>query len=203
MVTAIRELREAYPDLLKRIAATLGAALGSAETLTALRPELTQRAICVLPTLIEPEIKAFTLRLADRGLDDQAWLESLASLVARKPPERWADTDEAEYHHRLPTLTRRFSHIEATQFSGDRMAGGEGGSAYRLLITAADGREVEQIYRAKPQDQGVLTGIESELRQLLTKNGYLAKLAATRLLMSLITDEQVQTPASTRSNKTT
>lgn len=181
ITTIVRELREAYPSLLQRVASSLGSALDASASLASLRAELVVRAARVQSSLSEPELKAFVLRLADRGLEDQAWLESVASYVARKPADRWADADEADFHHRLPILARRFRHIEAMQFPGEEEVAG----AYRLLVTAADGNEVEQIYRLTSQDRKALAGVESKLRSILVKEGRIGRLAAARLLLEL------------------
>jgi hypothetical protein len=184
---AIRELREAYPALLKRITRSLGAAVDCDSSIDVLRPELINRAERVKASLTEPELKAFVLRLADRGLEDQLWLESIASLVAKKPPERWADSDEADFHHRLPLLARRFKHVEATRFPEKQESGT---TAYRLLVTSADGHETERVYRASPGEEKQLKSAEAELRELLARNGRIGRLAAARVLLELERDEK-------------
>ncbi len=177
----VRELREAYPSLLHRIASSLGSALEASTSLASLRAELATRAARVQSSLSEPELKAFVLRLSDRSLEDQPWLESVASYVARKPAERWADADEADFHHRLPILARRFCHVEAMQFPGEEEVAG----AYRLLVTAADGNEVEHIYRLTSSDRPALASVESKLRSILLQEGRIGRIAAARLLLEL------------------
>lgn len=181
MSGAVGELREAYPALLRRIAAGMGAALDADDNLGPQRLELLRRAGRVKGALVEPELKSFVLRLADGGLDDQAWLESIASLVARKPSERWVDADEVEFNHRLNLLSRRFKHVEATRFSEDE----ESSNSYRLVVTAADGHEVEQVYRLSKAETEKIAAIEDELRAFLTTNGKLGRVAAARALLAL------------------
>ncbi|MGO8661546.1 hypothetical protein ACC805_12300 [Rhizobium ruizarguesonis] len=183
--TTVGELREAYPSMLKRVARSIGAALECDEVLAVQRPELMNRAERVRTALSEPELKAFVLRIADHALDDQAWLESVASLVAKKPPERWADSDEADFHHRLPILARRFRHVEAMRFSRE----GESTNTYRLLVTASDGQEVEQVYRLAAGEEEMLASVELELRAILEKRGKLGKLAAAKVLLELDKEE--------------
>lgn len=178
---SVGELREAYPVLLRRVAAVLGAALDADETLSAQRVELLRRSERVKAALVEPELKSFVLRLADGGLDDQAWLESIASLIARKPPERWVDSDEVEFNHRLQLLSRRFKHVEAARFSDQS----ESTNSYRLVVTAADGHEVEQVYRLSQEETSKIAAIEEELRAFLRANGKLGRVAAARALLAL------------------
>jgi hypothetical protein len=178
---SVGELREAYPALLRRVATALGTALDANEALSAQRVELLRRSERVKAALVEPELKSFVLRLADGGLDDQAWLESIASLIARKPPERWVDSDEVEFNHRLQLLSRRFKHVEAARFSDQA----ESTNSYRLVVTAADGHEVEQVYRLSQEETSKITAIEGELRAFLQANGKLGRVAAARALLAL------------------
>ncbi|MGO7532764.1 hypothetical protein [Rhizobium leguminosarum] len=178
---SVGELREAYPGLLRRVATGLGAALDADETLGSQRVELLRRSERLKSALAEPELKSFVMRLADAGLDDQAWLESIASLVARKPPERWVDNDEVEFNHRLHLLSRRFRHVEAARFSDQT----ESTNSYRLVVTAADGHEVEQVYRLSKDETDKIAAIEEELRGFLQTNGKLGRVAAARALLAL------------------
>jgi len=178
---SVAELREAYPALLKRVAKSLGAALDGDETLAAQRPELLRRSGKIKAALIEPELKSFVLRLADSGLDDRAWLESIASLIARKPPERWVDSDEAEFNHRLLLLARTFKHVEATRFSEQD----ESRNSYRLVVTASDGYEIEQVYRLSEEEDREVAAVEDELRAFLNRSGKIGRVAAARVLLAL------------------
>lgn len=66
-------------------------------------------------------------------------------------------------------------------FPGEQEAAG----AYRLLVTAADGHEVEQVFRLAPADRKFLINVEENLRSILVKEGRLGRIAAARLLLEL------------------
>ncbi len=191
MAAAIRELRDAYPRLLERLAAALGAALEAETDLAKLRAPVLLRARSLVPALVEPELRAFVLRLADEKLDDRAWLESLASFVARKPPERWLDSDEEEFHQRLSFLTRRFRQVEAIHFPGQ----GEDESAYRVAVTCADGRQTERIFRTTAEQEEAIAEAERALAPLLAQTGRIGRIAAARLLLAQ-SDDDGDDPAS-------
>jgi hypothetical protein len=193
---AIRELRDCYSTLLERVAQVIGAALDLSGSLGEIRAVAMTRAAHALPAVIEPELKAFLMRLGDTSLPDRAWIESLASLVAKKPPERWADPDESEFEHRLPQLVRRFRRVEATLFEGspdNKIA--DHATAYRLVVTAGDGREVEEVLRASEQDGPTLKRLERELGALLQRHGRLGALAAARALMTSISQSEADEDA--------
>ncbi len=189
--TAMRELRDAYPDLLTRLFAALAAVLELEETApTKIREAAGARARRLVQQVAEPELKTFLLRLADRVLDDNAWMESLASGIARKPPERWSDADEGEFLHRLPPLARRFRRVESAAFEAGS-AEGRTSDGYRLVVTATDGRELEEILRPTGLDDDEVAGLEAEMRAFLSRHGRAGAFAATRMLMaSLSRDDE-------------
>lgn len=185
MARTIRELREAYPELLRRLTAALGAAVEGETDLAELRPPLLRRANLLLETLVEPELRSFVLRLADDKLDDRRWLESIASFVARKPAERWIDGDEEEFHQRLGFFARRFRQVEAIHFPGQ----GEDDNAYRIAVTCADGRQMEKIFRTNAEQEAAIRIAEEELGPLLEQAGRIGRIAAARLLLAADEDE--------------
>jgi hypothetical protein len=191
LAAAVRELRDAYPRLLDRLAAALGAALETEVDLEQLRPPVLLRARTLSPVLVEPELRTFVLRLADERLDNREWLESLASFVARKPAERWLDTDEEEFHQRLSFLARRFRQVEAIHFPGQD----EDDSAYRVAITCADGHETERVFRTTGEQEAAIAAAEAELAPLLARTGRSGQIAAARLLLAAKDQDADESPA--------
>ena len=145
-----------------------------------MRPPVLLRARTLVPALVEPELRAFVLRLADEKLDDAPWLESLASFVARKPAERWTDSDEEEFHQRLSFLARRFRQVETIHFPGK----GHDDSAYRIAVTCADGRQTERIFRTTAKQEEAIKRAEAELAPLIERAGKIGRIAAARLLLA-------------------
>lgn len=198
MAGAIRELRDAYPRLLNRLASALGAALETDEDLEKLRAPVLLRGRALVRALVEPELRAFVLRLADEKLDDTAWLESIASFVARKPAERWTDSDEEEFHQRLAFFTRRFRQVETIHFPGQ----GDDDSAYRIAVTCADGRQVERVFRTTAEQEAAIKRAEGELAPLLERTGRIGRIAAARLLLATTSDEDADAATSQKTGWT-
>ena len=57
-------------------------------------------------------LKAFLGRLADPYGDDSHWLNSLATFIARKPPEKWLDEDINVADYRLVEFSKRLRDLE-------------------------------------------------------------------------------------------
>lgn len=178
---SVRDLHAAYPALLDRISDALARAMdvdGSSEELQA---TLARRAAPLAEALAEPELKSFVLRLADHKLPAKLWLESVGSFLARKPPERWGEVDEREFHHRLKMLSRRFARVEAA--STDLLdSPTAGGSVLRLTITSSDGRELEDLLRGAEQAGG--KELERDIERMLEEHGRTAMLAMARALLA-------------------
>ena len=185
MTTAVRELRGAYPALVERIGDALGRSLETDGPIEGLHATLSRRADRLVGAVAEPELKSFAIRLADRALAPKSWLESIASFLARKPPERWGEADEREFHHRLKLLARRFVRVEAAlaeDLAALEARPGEG--AYRLVVTGTDGRELEDLVRGRVEDPAV-DAIERQFAALLSEHGRIGLLAAARALVAL------------------
>lgn len=188
MASAVHELRGAYPALLDRIAAAIAAATDETGNAEHLQAVLAQRADPLLANVAEPELKSLALRFADRNLGSKLWLESVASFLARKPPERWAEADEREFHHRLKLLARRFIRVEAALAEGAEALGEPGDAVYRLVITAADGRELEDLVRGDADDAQVMQ-LEAQVSALIDAHGRNGLLAVARALIARADDD--------------
>lgn len=195
MAASVRELHGAYPALLERISEALARATETMVGLEPLQPLLVRRAERLTNTLAEPELKAFALRLADGKLTNKAWLESLASFLARKPAERWAEADEREFHHRLKLLGRRFIRVEAALGAENvPLEAAPGEAVYRLLITGADGKELEDQVRGNVTGEAALD-LERQVTELLAQHGRAGLLAVARALVALReSDDDVSQP---------
>lgn len=139
---AINELRNAYPELLRRIVGRVAEAMEErADNFS--RADLSVRAARISLVAREPRLRAFALRLRDLNLSDEAWAEALASFVVSKPPARWLPGDEARFTEEISALFEIFHKTEAVGFQSNT----EGASAHavRLNLTRGDGHDVVRV----------------------------------------------------------
>ncbi|SDY20878.1 hypothetical protein SAMN05421644_13817 [Allochromatium warmingii] len=108
LIVLLRELREAYPTLLDTWRQRLGRALlaapdGETLTITALRQALAARYRGL--ERYAPELSpvgALARRLADSGLrSDEAWLESVMTLLGGAPASKWRESNRLQAEARL------------------------------------------------------------------------------------------------------
>lgn len=108
----LQELREAYPRLLGVIADRIGAAFGLRSSGAAGRAELQRRHALIAATTNDATLRALGVRLETADGGDDAWAESLAALVGRRPPESWSDGDLPAFEAAIGELGRRFRAAE-------------------------------------------------------------------------------------------
>jgi hypothetical protein len=114
---SLQELQDAYPRLIRMIAAGLGTAFDLRSSGTGARAELQARHTLVAETTNDSLIRALGVRLETADPDGDAWVESLAALVARRPPELWNDGDLPAFEVAIADLGRRFRAAEELVFA--------------------------------------------------------------------------------------
>ncbi|WP_313195993.1 ATP-binding protein [Shinella zoogloeoides] len=147
---AVSELQNSYGELIKRIVQRTAVAIGQ-------KPEefdrvaLASRGARVSLAAREPRLRAFSLRLRDPALHDEAWAESLASFVVSKPPGRWLPGDEVRFIEEMGALAEVFAKVESTVFStsDDR----PDVDAIRLNLTRGDGRDLLRVLHPVTLDE--------------------------------------------------
>lgn len=183
---AISELRNAYPALLCRIRAGLQDAFGFLKgDFHGFRKQLTARSIAIGSHIHDLDFKAFVLRLGDDVLSDTQWIESVATLVAKKAPERWRNIDETIFFENLAALVPRFLRVESMGFNGTVLEGDMLKRCMRLTVTRPDGSQAEETLHWSPEDDLRFEGAEKALKTLLNDYGKITLAAAAGLFWQL------------------
>ena len=108
----LEELQGAYPAMLRRLRETLLAELQVPNTSGPMLAELRARAENVRELSGDHRMEAFVMRLA-QFQGTEADLESLASMVASKPPRNWVDADIDRATVELADMAQRFIRSES------------------------------------------------------------------------------------------
>jgi hypothetical protein len=109
---ALQELQNAYTQLSGQIGTAIGAAFGLRGSGSAARAELQARYELIAERTNDSQLRALGVRLETADEGEQAWVESIAALVARRPPEQWGDGELASFRVALAELARRFRTAE-------------------------------------------------------------------------------------------
>lgn len=175
---SIDELKGCYAALQGRIQKGLMEHFGYSQNKTKVfRQEVGQRADALFSFVAEAKLKAFCFRMKDTVLSDKDWLDSVASMVASKPPEKWQDQDEQIFIERLSELASRFVRTEGVAFD---KKGNYAHGSMRLCVTLPDGTEKKQVLATSKSDQKKVSDLQSEIECLIKENGDLALVAAAK-----------------------
>jgi hypothetical protein len=121
--SAVGELRVAYHALLMDFLDQLRETffLNAGESLDRVRELLAGRYAGLQDYTIDVQgLKAFIGRLTDSYGDEKQWLISLASFLARKPPEKWNDEDAAAVKYRLFEFAKKIRELETLRLHSQR-----------------------------------------------------------------------------------
>lgn len=105
---AMVELSTAERQLRNRIVGVLGGVFAISGDLATVRQQLMRECSSRTSELIDFKLKAFVLRCADAGLTDERWLESVASLLTKKPLESWDDNTPILFEEEAKAMAVRF-----------------------------------------------------------------------------------------------
>ncbi len=175
---SLAELQQAYPQLLAEIEALLLKALHRGGPLAKARTDLTHNARLILNLAVDAKLHSFLTRLADDGMDERTWLESMASLLGGKPPAAWDDQDRARFEVNLAASARTFQHFRVLAFEMERtgfaLLDGDA-RMLRISITVPNEGEVERVVQMPPHliDKGKQA--KEDVRRILEENHLLDK----------------------------
>jgi hypothetical protein len=196
--SAFAELQQAYPRLLAEIEQLILKAFRQEGPLSQARPEIDHEARLVLNVAVEPKLKAFLMRVADPAAEDATWLESIATLLAGKPPTHWDDQDRARFEVQLSAMARTFDHFRVLAFemgrAGAALLDGDP-RMLRVSVTAPEDGEVERVVQIPSALQERASRAKEQLLQVLREQELLDKkdlgvAVLVELLRQLLTEDR-------------
>jgi hypothetical protein len=195
---AFADIQRAYPLLLSEIERLILKAFGESGPLGTARKNIEHAARLVQNVAVDAKLKAFLLRASDNTTEDSTWLESIATLLASKPPTHWDDQDRARFEVQLAATTRTFDHFKVLAFEMERKGFAllDGDMAMlRVSITIPDGGEVERVVKVPSQLTPQARAATVEMRRILAENNLLKEkdvsvAVLAELARQLLTEDQ-------------
>ena len=185
VAAALAELESSLDRLLDDLMESLLDACGAGS-----RVAVTGEAALLGDEVLDPEVRAFVLALANDGVESNAaWMAAVATVVARKAPAEWTDDDRLRFDRELPERLAAFHRLVALH--AERRADGGGPfDALRVTVTRADGSEYIRLVgidgRRRPELEDALEEVLADLAQItgstLTAQQSLLALLSERLL---------------------
>jgi hypothetical protein len=186
----IQELREAYPQLIRELADRIrGAFRSDATGQVSLRAELQGRYNLIAETTNEPQIRALGVRLETADEAGDAWVESVAALVTKRPPELWGDKEIASFELGIAKLGGQFRAAEDIAVAAQAVP--HAAPVLRVGITNGRG-EVSRVLHLSPDDPATQR-LRTDLSAALGRHGALSAdqraAALAEILQSILTSE--------------
>ena len=188
----LSELQRCYDELLADLTRSIGQAFAIDGTRSQVRLRLAERAETIKDWVADPALKSFVLRVADRGLDDLLWLESVVALLTQKPPSGWRDEDRAKFEVAITNMARLFSHVERLAFATARRQAPQGEEdAIRIGITTRTQPELERVIYIAGSERAEVARLKTAVHAALVDagmngNGHVAAAALARLMEELL-----------------
>ena len=167
LAETLGELRSRYDRLLSELLELLLET--AAETS---RLAVTGQAAALENEVLNPEIRAFVLTLANESVDtDEDWINAIATVVAKKAPAEWADGDKSHFQHELARQLAAFQRLVALH--AERRADGRGPfSALRVAFTRPDGSEHIRLVGVDCHERDdAAKALDSALEELVKRIG--------------------------------
>ena len=104
-------------------------------------------------------LKALIGRITDAYGDEKQWLISLASFLARKPPEKWTDDDASAARYRLLEMAKKLRELETLRLHSERVD--DKCTEYELVL-------LKSVSQTRGETERVVT-LDADKRQRLEK----------------------------------
>lgn len=133
---ALKDLGEGYDRLLATLFALVVEASGEAT-----RQTITRQAGAVDSDVLNPEVRALVLTLANEAVETDAdWVQAVATVLLRKAPAEWSDEDANRFRRELPQHMAAFQRV-VTLHTARPTNGAAALGSLRVTFTRADGSE--------------------------------------------------------------
>ena len=141
MRNVLDELKQTYPSLLNSVEQQLAFNFSLEYKDEQLRRELINLAEPLEEVTRGTQLTGFLMRIRDRELDLDNWLEAIATFVVNKPPASWTDRDKEQFEINLSRLTRKFRHFEVLAYEKRKHPKSSKDEPIRVEITSPNQRE--------------------------------------------------------------
>jgi hypothetical protein len=180
----IQELQSTYPQLIHMVATQIGVAFGLQEQGAAARAELHTRYNLLAATTNDKQLHALGIRLETADLEGDAWVVSIAALIAKRPPEFWHDNDLPSFQAALTELGRRFRAAEELAIAAQGVP--TDAPLLRIGLTSGSG-EVSRVLPSVNHDPAVQQ-LHTDLSAALARYGDLSAEQRAAALAQVLRD---------------
>ena len=175
------DLDACYPQLLEELLGLLLEA--SVETR---RLAVAGQAASLDGEVLDPDVRAFVLALTDGAGSDTEWVETIATVVAKKAPAEWTDHDLLRTQAELQQQVAAFQRLVALH-TEQRSLRRRGFASRRVTVTWPDGDEHALLVAVEDDERRVVEDTLDEAVEILGRSA-LSPGRAQRALLAVLGD---------------
>lgn len=178
----LQELQTAYTQLIEQVRGHIRAAFSALATdSTSLREELLARYRQIADLSSDGQVRALGVRLENADAGD-AWIESVAALVGRKPLDAWNDNDVRGFELQIADLGRRFLNIEQIAVASQAVEP----DTPIIRVGIANGHGEHSAIIQSAYHDATMQQLRDELEKVLARYGTLTREQRTSVLVELL-----------------
>jgi hypothetical protein len=168
LITGLRELQGAYPELSQDMKSLFASALGAdlSVNLQDLRRLVGGRYAGLDRYSMDTDgLSAFVRRLTNSEGDDETWLERMLLFLGHKPSSKWDDKDRSTAEFRLSEFSRRMNDLEKLRVhsEGQRKRRGDGFTVRLVRVVKQGDAEHEQLLVSDSEQEPLVQAAASSL----------------------------------------
>ncbi|MFM0132776.1 hypothetical protein [Paraburkholderia sediminicola] len=192
--SAMNELGGAYRRLQEDAAAVLGRAFGIPGPLAVVRAQLQRECADIAADLADVELKAFVLRCVDVTPVDDRWLDSLATLIVKKPMESWVDDSLPMFRDVILELCGRYKRwLKIAMERGEHREAAERFMSF--TITSFGGEERSLLLASSKRAKELASTILTSLKPRVGDDAEMLQAALAQALAEVLQANELRTGA--------
>lgn len=192
LFTSFKELRDAYPALMGKVAALIAEATATPSEISKMRLKLAGQATNLEGRVLEKSLNSFVIAILRDTLPDLEWLENLAMVIAEGAPTKtWNDESIERFKGKAQEIGGSIRRLQALLY--DRLSSdNEGFDAARVTVTFPNGNETVRIVGISEKERSyIATEIDPIIVEFENRFGSLS--AAKSALLAWLTSETLET----------
>jgi hypothetical protein len=191
LFTSFKELRDAYPGLMEKVAGLIAEATATPSDVSKMRLKLAGQANNLEGRVLEKSLNAFVMAILRDSLPDPEWLENLAMVIAEGAPTKtWNDESLERFKGKAQEIGGSIRRLQALLY--DRLStDSEGFDAARVTVTFPNGNETVRIVGISEKERSyIATEIDPVISEFENRFGSLS--AAKSALLAWLTSETME-----------
>ena len=188
---SFKELRDAYPALMGKVAGLIAEATATPSDIPKMRLKLSGQANNLEGRVLEKSLNSFVMAILRDSLPDHEWLENLAMVIAEGAPTKtWNDESLERFKGKAQEIGGSIRRLQALLY--DRLStDNEGFDAARVTVTFPNGNETVRIVGISEKERSYIsTEIDPIISEFENRFGSLS--AAKSALLAWLTSETME-----------